>query len=73
MRVRRVMVGGVDHTVEQLIAPFEAQPVPAVASEADALAATLAKHTAHAVEDDAWWHDPHWVADMRTSCCMPLA
>lgn len=71
MHVRRVMVGGVDHTVDELIAPFEAQqPVPVATVESEDLVAALA---AHVVEDDAWWHDPHWVADMRTSCCTPLA
>lgn len=70
MRVRRVMVGGVDHTVDALVAPFEAPAAPVAEAESEELVAALA---AHVVEDDAWWHDPHWVEEMRTSCCMPLA
>ena len=70
-RVRRVMVGGVDHTVDELLAPFEPQP---------SLAETPPPHASAGRRDgashdpvDAWWHDPHWVADVRSSCCTPLA
>ncbi|ARN18729.1 amidohydrolase family protein [Piscinibacter gummiphilus] len=61
-RVRRVMVGGVDHTVADLVAPFGAlSPTPAVARTARPLAA-----------DEPWWHDPHWVAQVREGCCLPM-
>lgn len=45
-------------------------PAPVAAAEPDDLVAALAAHVA---QDDAWWHDPHWVAEMRTSCCTPIA
>jgi adenine deaminase len=71
MRVQRVMVGGVDHTVSELTAPFEFQPAVAAVAPAD--------HVGPAVEptrrgsDEPWWHDPHWVAEVRSNCCLPMA
>ena len=66
MRVRRVMVGGVDHTLEALMAPFEAVPTAAP------VAAELPHAAVEPVADEAWWHDPHWVAEMRLHCCSPM-
>ena len=66
-RVRRVMVGGVDHTVDDLVAAFAPQP---------SLAAVPSPHAAAVPAqpgDEAWWHDPHWVAEVRSSCCTPTA
>ncbi|HIV71851.1 MAG TPA: amidohydrolase family protein [Candidatus Aquabacterium excrementipullorum] len=75
-RVCRVMVGGVDHTVEDLIAPFDgadpavARPVhsaghvPTVPTSSPASQASAA--------DEPWWHDPHWVAEVKEGCCLPM-
>jgi hypothetical protein len=70
MRVRRVMVGGVDHTVDELIAPFPAQAVAAARSEPSEPTQTTA---ADGGDAEPWWHDPHWVKEVRSSCCTPMA
>ncbi len=78
-RVRRVMVGGVDHTVDELIEPFRAaeRRVPGKDDAAGAHADGHAEEhdaAAHAAwrpgRDPHWWHDEHWVADVRASCCV---
>jgi cytosine/adenosine deaminase-related metal-dependent hydrolase len=75
MRVRRVMVGGVDHTADELIAPFEFEPLTAVAAGHAArsmhIGETLGAQSEGGI-DEPWWHDPHWVAEMRSNCCSPM-
>jgi len=71
MRVRRVMVGGVDHTLEQLMAPFDA-PLVALANAAPAAFGGSAADGQPLDDDEAWWHDPHWVAEVRSNCCLPM-
>ncbi len=68
-RVRRVMVGGVDHTVESLIAPFAL-----VASQPrQPVHAHTAEHAMQPLaQGEPWWHDPHWVAEAKESCCLPM-
>lgn len=63
-RVRRVMVGGVDHSLEALLAPF-----PAGLKTAAVPAATV---PVALVAGEPWWHHSHWVVEARRSCCMPL-
>ncbi|MCU7728358.1 amidohydrolase family protein [Actinoplanes sp. KI2] len=61
--VRRVMAGGVLHTVEQLLEPFRTA-TPAVAASP-----ILPSPDAHPANDGYWWHDPHYVEESRHACC----
>jgi hypothetical protein len=61
--VRLVMTNGQLHTVADLLAPFT-PPTPAIA--ASRLLPALPDHPSNA---RYWWHDSHYVADSRTSCC----
>jgi Tol biopolymer transport system component len=61
--VRRVMVNGRLFGVDELLAPF-ARPTPA--STANTILPPVPDHPANA---GYWWHDPHYVADSRHSCC----
>ena len=71
MRVRRVMVGGVDHTVSELIAPFEAQMAVSSAAPAEPVEPDAGPTLASC--EEPWWHNPHWVAEVRSNCCLPMA
>ncbi|MGC9668787.1 amidohydrolase family protein [Planosporangium sp. 12N6] len=62
--VRQVMVNGQLHTVDELLAPF-AQP-RALAAVANTVVEPVPDHPANA---RYWWHDPHYVAESRHSCC----
>jgi Tol biopolymer transport system component len=66
MAVQWTMVGGVAHTMSQLIAPFTEAPPPAAALPPSAWAGRRAG------EGEPWWHDPHWVAWLREGCCTGL-
>jgi Tol biopolymer transport system component len=76
--VQSVMVGGVLHQLEQLIAPFRDKQdgSPATAATAPAQQHAHAEGGTPSViaaqfhsADGHWWHDPHWVAEVRSSCC----
>jgi Tol biopolymer transport system component/cytosine/adenosine deaminase-related metal-dependent hydrolase len=61
--VRSVVANGHLHTVDDLLAPF-AQASPAIAESR--LLAPVPTHPSAAA---FWWHDPHYVAHSRHSCC----
>jgi Tol biopolymer transport system component/cytosine/adenosine deaminase-related metal-dependent hydrolase len=63
--VRQVMVNGVPHTVEDLLAPF-ASPAHTDAAPGGRLLPKLPDHPANA---EYWWHDPHYLEDSKRSCC----
>jgi Tol biopolymer transport system component/cytosine/adenosine deaminase-related metal-dependent hydrolase len=63
--VRQVMVNGVPHTVEDLLAPF-ASPAHTDAAPGGRLLPRLPDHPANA---GYWWHDPHYLEDSKRSCC----
>ncbi|WP_433260033.1 amidohydrolase family protein [Actinosynnema sp. CS-041913] len=60
--VRRVMVGGVLHRVDELLEPFRQAP-PTAQREALAPLASAAHDHEH------WWHEPEWSAHV---CCGPF-
>ena len=62
--VRQVMVNGILHGVDELLAPFV---TPTAAVPASRLAAPVPDHPAN---QRYWWHDPHYVADSKNSCCV---
>jgi Tol biopolymer transport system component len=72
-RVHSVMVGGVLHDVEALIAPYRGKEdgsTAAVAAHDHEQHGMAGVITAKYRSDDGhWWHDPHWVAEVRSSCC----
>ncbi|MFB9927997.1 amidohydrolase family protein [Amycolatopsis halotolerans] len=61
--VRQVLASGRVHTVDELLAPF--------ASAGSAAPASARLTPVPDQPDNAafWWHDPHYVASARTSCC----
>lgn len=61
--VRSVVSNGRPFTVDELLAPF-AEPVAGIA--ANRVLAPVPDHPANAA---FWWHDPHYVAHSRHSCC----
>jgi Tol biopolymer transport system component len=63
--VRQVMVNGQVHTVDELIAPFAATARPAALPTSTVLA-PLPDHPSNR---GYWWHDPHYLAESRRSCC----
>ena len=65
-RVESVMVGGVIHSLASLIAPFEGKSSGRTAMDAGTLPLLSALP-----EQDHWWHDPHWVHAVQSSCCNP--
>jgi Tol biopolymer transport system component len=80
--VRSVMVGGVLHDVEELIAPYRGKEDGAVSAPGqghaheydhehahEAVAARGVIAAQYHAADGYWWHDPHWVAEVRRSCC----
>lgn len=71
--VRSVMVGGMMHAVEELIAPFRGREEGAVtvAEHEHAHAEPAALVARYQSADGHWWHDPHWVEEVRASCCLP--
>jgi hypothetical protein len=66
--VRQVMVNGRLHTVDELLAPF-AQRRAAVTVNTVTVNTVLEPVPDHPSNDEYWWHDPHYVADSRRSCC----
>jgi hypothetical protein len=62
--VRQVMVNGRMFTVPELLAPFAAPTSSAVPN------VMLAPVPDHPDNRAYWWHDPHYVADSRDSCCL---
>ena len=56
--VRLVLLGGVPHTVDELLAPFAA-PVPAAAPRHDVRPALTGA-------EESWWHEPEWSQHV---CC----
>jgi Tol biopolymer transport system component len=62
--VRAVMAGGQPHTVDELLAPFAA--VRTAAATTSTLLPPVPDHPANR---QYWWHDPHYVAESRHSCC----
>ncbi|MDT8913100.1 amidohydrolase family protein [Amycolatopsis sp. PS_44_ISF1] len=61
--VRQVLLAGRVHTVDELLAPFE------TAAPAIAPSRRLRPVPDHPANARFWWHDPHYVASARTSCC----
>jgi hypothetical protein len=51
--VRRTVVGGVQRTVDDLLAPFRSQPATRAAVN-QVLAAKPSAESRH------WWHEPEW-------------
>jgi Tol biopolymer transport system component len=62
--VQQVMTGGVLHTVDELLAPFQAAAPRARPSP------VLAPVPAHPANAGYWWHDPHYIEEGARSCCM---
>jgi hypothetical protein len=62
--VRSVLAAGRQHTVGDLLQPFETPATPAIATSR-----ALAPVVAPAANDRFWWHDPHYVEESRNSCC----
>ncbi|HEY2059482.1 MAG TPA: amidohydrolase family protein [Amycolatopsis sp.] len=62
--VRSVFASGRQHTVSELLRPFETPATPGIAPNR-----TLAPVVAPAANDRFWWHDPHYVEESRNSCC----
>ncbi|GAA4535159.1 amidohydrolase family protein [Amycolatopsis samaneae] len=60
--VRTVVSNGLVYTVDELLAPF----VTARAALAPARVAPAPEHPANR---EFWWHDPHYVAASRHTCC----
>jgi hypothetical protein len=60
--VRLVVTNGVVHTIDDLLAPF----TTATPATTNHLLPALPPHPANAAY---WWHDPHYVAASRHSCC----
>lgn len=61
--VRQVLAAGRPYTVDDLIGPFESVRPAAPAS------VRLDPVPGHPANAAFWWHDPHYVAAARTSCC----
>lgn len=64
--VRQVMVGGVLHTLDDLLAPFATAAAHPAAAPAGR---TLPPVPPHPSNDAYWWHDPHYLAESKRSCC----
>jgi Tol biopolymer transport system component/cytosine/adenosine deaminase-related metal-dependent hydrolase len=62
--VQQVMANGVFHPVDALLAPFAASQPAATPPHR-----TLPPVPAHPANSRYWWHDPHYVAESRRSCC----
>ena len=60
--VRSVVVNGLAYTVEELVAPF-ATAKPTVAAQ------RVAPAPEHPANAGFWWHDPHYLAESKRSCC----
>jgi hypothetical protein len=61
--VREVLAAGRTHTVDDLLAPFEAATAAAPAS------IRLEPISDHPTNAAYWWHDARYVAQARMSCC----
>jgi Tol biopolymer transport system component len=64
--VRAVVVNGELHTVDGLLAPFAGSRAQTAAVPPPGVAVST---TGAPVDPAFWWHDPHWVAESRHSCC----
>ncbi|HEV7896555.1 MAG TPA: amidohydrolase family protein [Planosporangium sp.] len=64
--VRQVMVNGQPHSVDELLAPFATIGERRAAAVTNAVLEPVPHHPSN---DGYWWHDPHYVADSRHSCC----
>ena len=62
--VRSVVSNGRLFTVDDLLKPFASPPKGIAASP---MLAPVPDHPSNAA---FWWHDPHYVADSRHSCCV---
>jgi Tol biopolymer transport system component/cytosine/adenosine deaminase-related metal-dependent hydrolase len=62
--VRQVMVAGVTHTVEDLLAPFAG-----ARAEAAPAGRLLPGPPEHPANRAYWWHDPHYLEESKRSCC----
>ncbi|MFI6265232.1 amidohydrolase family protein [Micromonospora sp. NPDC051006] len=68
--VRQTMANGVLHSVDELLAPFEAGTAArTTAAPANTLLPAVPEHPDNA---RYWWHDPHYVDESRHSCCAEL-
>ncbi|WP_236650266.1 amidohydrolase family protein [Kutzneria albida] len=61
--VRKVVSNGRLFTVDDLVKPFESTGATVAANP------VLAAVPEHPANRDFWWHDPHYVAHSRNSCC----
>jgi hypothetical protein len=60
--VRSVVVNGLVYTVDDLMAPFAAAKPMVAPNE-------IAPAPAHPANAAFWWHDPHYLAESKRSCC----
>jgi len=66
--VRRVVAGGVAYTVDELLAPYaDAAMARRSAARRNRILAAVPEHPSSRAY---WWHDPGYVAEARTSCCV---
>jgi adenine deaminase len=63
--VRQVMVNGELHTVDELLGPFAAS----AHTEAAPGGRLLPKLPDPPSNAKYWWHDPHYLAESKRSCC----
>ncbi|GAB1694152.1 hypothetical protein KRM28CT15_59550 [Krasilnikovia sp. M28-CT-15] len=63
--VRGVLVGGVLHRVDDLLAAFP-EPASSAASKADRARPDAAGHAAVVAAGEHWWHEPEWTVH---ACC----
>lgn len=61
--VRQVMTAGRLHAVDDLLAPF------ATAAPSIPASPMLAAVPDHPDNERYWWHDPHYLAESKRSCC----
>ena len=62
--VRSVVASGRAYGVGELLSPFETRAAVAIAP--NRMLEPVAEHPAN---KRFWWHDPHYVAESRNSCC----
>ncbi|MEU4216663.1 amidohydrolase family protein [Actinoplanes sp. NPDC026623] len=64
--VQQVMANGIIHTVDDLVAPFEATRSSTARSAVSSVLPALPPHPANA---GYWWNDPHYLEESRRACC----